>query len=267
MNTFKRREVLRVICAKLQEPLGSGRGVLGSHAFHPVGEQQDESRLTDPLGLTRTDELVNDTLSRVAKVAELGFPHDQSVGVGHGVAQLKAHDAVLGQGGVTDGIGGLVGVQVGQGVVGGHVLGLVMEDVVAVREGASLHVLAGQADVNAFFHEGAHGHGLAQGPVHGTIVDHVGSAFQNPDLRKDRMKPYFLSSFFIKVVEKGKFSDLLAYSGKISIKLAKKAQIPRILINKLSLELNSTNIFKYLELKIVRQNSQIHPFLVLKNTK
>ena len=73
------------------------------------------------------------------------------------------------------------------------------------------------------------------------------------------------TALFVKFVEKGKFSDLLAYSGKISIKLAKKAQIPRILINKLSLDLNSSNIFKYLELKIVRQNSQIHPFLVLKN--
>ena len=42
-------------------------------------------------------------LSSVGKVAELGFPDDQAVGVLQGIAQLKAQGAVLAQVAVADG--------------------------------------------------------------------------------------------------------------------------------------------------------------------
>ena len=72
-------------------------------------------------------------------------------------------------------------------------------------------------------------------------------------------------SFFVIFVKKGKFSDILAYPGKMSIKLAKKAPIPRVSIHNLSFETNLTNIFKYLVPKTVRQNSLIRSFSGLKN--
>ena len=91
--------------------------------------------------MTTGDKLVDDALGGVAEVAELGLPHDQRVGVGHGVAKLKAQDAVLTEGAVADGVGCLVGVEVGQGVVGGHVDGLVVQNVMALGEGATLNIL------------------------------------------------------------------------------------------------------------------------------
>ncbi len=173
------REVLGVVGAQLQEPLGPGGRVLGSHALHAVGQEHDEAGLADPLGLAARDELVDDALRRVGEVAELRLPDDQRVGIGHGVAELETEHAVLRQGGVGDAVGGLVGVEVCQGVVGRPVLGLVVEDVVPVREGAALDVLPRESDVDALLHEGAEGHGLAKSPVDCPVLDHLLSALED----------------------------------------------------------------------------------------
>ena len=90
--------------------------------------------LADPFCLSRSDKLVNDTLGCIAKVPKLGLPKHQSIGVGHGVAQFKPEDAVLRQGGVADGVGGLVGIQVGQGVVHGHVFSLMMKNMMPLKK-------------------------------------------------------------------------------------------------------------------------------------
>lgn len=63
--------------------------------------------------------------------------------------------------------------------VSGLVDGLMVENVVSVREGSTLDVLAGQTDMNALFQQGAEGHGLAQGPVHDTVLDHLHTSLQN----------------------------------------------------------------------------------------
>lgn len=60
------------------------------HALHAMGKEQDDAVLPDPLGLSRTDELVDYALSGVVEVPELGFPKHQGVGAGHGKAQLKS---------------------------------------------------------------------------------------------------------------------------------------------------------------------------------
>ena len=65
--------------------------------FHAVRQEEDEARLADPLGLAGRDELVDDALGRVEKVAELRLPADERVRVRHRVAQLEAQHAELGQ--------------------------------------------------------------------------------------------------------------------------------------------------------------------------
>ena len=72
----------------------------------------------------------------------------------------------------------LVGVEVGQRLVGGPILGLVVEHVVTVGKGSTLHVLTGQTDVHAFLHEGAEGQGLAHSPVNLTILHHFTTSLQ-----------------------------------------------------------------------------------------
>lgn len=54
-------------------------------------QQQHNAIVSNPLGLTGADELVNDALGRVVEVTKLSLPEDQGVGAGHGIAQLKAY--------------------------------------------------------------------------------------------------------------------------------------------------------------------------------
>ena len=105
-------------------------------------QEHNETRLPDPLGLSAWDELINDALSRVREVSELRLPQNEGIGVRHGVAQLESQDAVFTEGAVANSVWRLVGVEVGQRVVGGHVLSLVMENMVPLRKRASLDVLA-----------------------------------------------------------------------------------------------------------------------------
>ena len=132
--------------------------------------------------MSAADELIDDALSSVGEVPELGLPQHQGVRIRHGVAQLETEDAVLRQGGVSNTVGSLdkeftrvknpssgsgtnlsfylVRVEVGQGVVGGLVFGLVMQDVVTMGESAALNVLPGQTDVSSLLQQGAERHGL-----------------------------------------------------------------------------------------------------------
>lgn len=59
------------------------------HSLHPVWQQEDDAIVADPLGLSRADELVDDTLGCVVEVSELGLPEDQGIRIGHGEAELK----------------------------------------------------------------------------------------------------------------------------------------------------------------------------------
>ena len=54
-----------------------------------------ETTLSDPLGLSRRKELIDDALSRVGKVTELSFPEHMGVGVHHRVAKLETENTVL----------------------------------------------------------------------------------------------------------------------------------------------------------------------------
>ncbi len=60
------------------------------HALHAVRQQQHDAVLSNPLGLTGTDELVDDALCRVVKISKLSLPQDQSIGTCHCETQLKA---------------------------------------------------------------------------------------------------------------------------------------------------------------------------------
>ena len=128
--------------------------MLGAHSLVSVREEHHEARLTDPLGLTRRDELVDDALGSVGEVTELRLkericstyftilsrslsffnfnfyvqrreeiwkeaylPDDKGVRVDHRVSELEAKDCVLGEGRVAHGVVGLRVGEVVQGVV------------------------------------------------------------------------------------------------------------------------------------------------------
>jgi len=113
-------------------------------------------------------------LGGVGKVAELGFPDDQGSRVLEGESQLEAEDGKLRERGIARVEAGLVGVDVPEG----HMLFpeplLVVNYGVAVRERATLDVLAGDADVVTLGQQRRPRELLSHGPVNAlTGLNHL----------------------------------------------------------------------------------------------
>ena len=165
--------------AELKKTLESGAGVLGSLSLVAMGKEHDERTGTQPLGLRGADELVDDDLGAVGKVAELGLPHAEHLGIIHRIAVVEAEHGGLGEGAVVDAEAGLVGSKVLQRDVALAGL-LVVEDGVAVAEGAAATVLSGEADRDSLDHERPEGKRLAVGPViSGTLLENLAAALQH----------------------------------------------------------------------------------------
>jgi len=73
-------EITGILVAELKVSLETSRRVLGTLTIVTVGQRHDKTGSLHPLDLTRSDKLVDDTLSVVGKVTELGLPHDKGVG-------------------------------------------------------------------------------------------------------------------------------------------------------------------------------------------
>lgn len=95
---------------------------------------QNNAGLSYPFRLTRSNELINDTLSSVVEVTELSFPDDKSIRVGHGITDFESKYTVLRQGAVTYSVGGLIRVQVAQWPVSGLVNSLMMQHMMTVTK-------------------------------------------------------------------------------------------------------------------------------------
>src|ERR1700742_4061568 len=63
--------------AQLQKPLKPRRRVLGPLALIAMRQEQSEAGYAAPLSFARADELVDDDLRAVGKIAELTFPDRQ----------------------------------------------------------------------------------------------------------------------------------------------------------------------------------------------
>src|ERR1700722_17342985 len=84
-----------ILSAQLQETLDASAGMLWTLSFEAMRQQQDESAGLVPFGFGRDDELIDDDLRAVDKIAELSFPHDKRQGIGHAIAKLKTHDGIF----------------------------------------------------------------------------------------------------------------------------------------------------------------------------
>lgn len=76
--------------AKLEPTLHASGRVLRTLAIVTVRQGHNQTRTLQPLGFTRGDELIDDTLSVVGEVTELSLPHHESVGGGQRVTVLEA---------------------------------------------------------------------------------------------------------------------------------------------------------------------------------
>jgi hypothetical protein len=142
------RECIEVLVGELEETLNTARAVLRSSTLITVRKEHNQTRLTEPLVLTRGDELINDDLGTVGEVTELSLPKDQSVGVFKGVSKLESKLGKLGEGGVRE----LSALALGRDVVQWSVslAGLlVVQNCVALGECTSLNVLTSETDMVA----------------------------------------------------------------------------------------------------------------------
>src|SRR6267154_3311899 len=71
--------------------------MLGTLALVPMRKEQGQSREAPPLGLAGTDELVDDDLCPIAKIAELAFPNRQAMRFRRGESVLESNDRFLRQ--------------------------------------------------------------------------------------------------------------------------------------------------------------------------
>jgi hypothetical protein len=173
------RELSGILVAELEVSLETTGRVLRALTIITVGKRHDETSSLHPLDLTRGDELVNDALSVVGKVTELGLPHDQGMGRRQRVTVLEAKSTELTQGRVGDDKLALVLAQVLEGSVG--ILGLlVVEDSVALRKGTTLDILTGDTDMVTLSDERTKGQSLSSGHVDVlTLNNRLGSVGEN----------------------------------------------------------------------------------------
>mmetsp|Transcript_78622 Transcript_78622/g.222264 ORF Transcript_78622/g.222264 Transcript_78622/m.222264 type:complete len:337 (-) Transcript_78622:1437-2447(-) len=162
---LKAGDVVLVVVAELQETLKSAGGVLRALTSVAVRQQHHEPGLLEPLVLAGGDELVEYDLRSVGKVAKLGLPDYEGVGVLIAVTQLKAKHAILSKDRVPCNEALLrAKVQVvEEAVVCTRVL--VLDDAVPVRKCPALDVLTRQAHVVALQEQGPEGHAFCSGPV------------------------------------------------------------------------------------------------------
>src|ERR1700733_2663109 len=82
---------------ELEIALDARAGVLGALAFVAMRQKQDEAGEQIPLVFTGREELVDDDLRAVGKVAELRFPQRECLWVIAAVAVLETHDGSFGK--------------------------------------------------------------------------------------------------------------------------------------------------------------------------
>src|SRR5213593_3770390 len=179
-----------VLGAELEEALEARARVLGALALVAVREEEHEAAHALPLRLRAGEELVDDHLRAVDEVAELRLPDDQPARVGEAHAELKAEDGVLGQHAVDDAERRLVAPDVVERNV--PVAGLdVVEDGVALAEGAAARVLPAHADRDALEQQRADGERLGAAPVDAaSLVHHLRARLhetRHPRVRREAL--------------------------------------------------------------------------------
>lgn len=157
----------------------SGIIIRGRQTFVAVRKQHNNTALSNPLGLSRSDELIDDDLRTIGKVTELRLPHDERIRVGQGISELESKHSVLTQRRVTHGVVGLIHRQLVQRYQRIQVLRLVVQHVMSVRERASLDVLAAKAYVGAFDEQRAERDGLTDSPVGFALLDHFAARVED----------------------------------------------------------------------------------------
>ena len=91
-----------VLGGELQVALDAGAGMFRALALIPVRQQQHDAGGQIPLVLARADELIDDHLRAVGKIAELRFPQHQRFRIVAAIAVFETQHAGFGKRGVVN---------------------------------------------------------------------------------------------------------------------------------------------------------------------
>src|SRR5204862_6590870 len=131
-----------------------------------------------PFVFARADELVDDHLRAVGKIAKLRFPQYQRFGTVPAKAILETEAARLGKRGIVDFAESLRRRKVGERKII-VLIHCVDQHRMALIERASLRVLPGEADGIAFQDDGAKRQSFRESVVYGALaVAHLGALFE-----------------------------------------------------------------------------------------
>ena len=84
-----------VVAAQLQEPLEPGGGMLRTLTLHPMGQKECQAAQPLPFGFSAADELVNNDLSAIGEIPELGFPDGECPGFRGGITIFKTQHGLF----------------------------------------------------------------------------------------------------------------------------------------------------------------------------
>ncbi|MND59698.1 hypothetical protein D3C80_509010 [compost metagenome] len=152
--------------------------MLRTLTFIAMRQKADETRHSEPLAFTRRDELIEHDLRTVGEIAELGFPENQCTRIGQRIAVFVAEHRFFRKHRVDGFVDRLPLLNVVQRNIA--VLGfLIIENRVALREGAAFHVLTGQADRASFGNQRTECQRFSRCPIDAFAgIDHLGAVIE-----------------------------------------------------------------------------------------
>src|SRR5262245_57869081 len=153
-----------VFRGEFEKPLQTGARMLGSHSLKSVRQKQNNRAQPMPFVFSAGDELINDHLSGVDEVTELGLPQNQAIRKIETVTVLKTQDSYFGERAV---------INLYRCLFRGHVLkrNIRMSVLVIVEHGMSLAkstasaILSGEAHAVTLASKAGEGQRLSGRPV------------------------------------------------------------------------------------------------------
>src|SRR5262245_30082154 len=187
---------------ELEKPLQASARVLRSHSLESVGQKQNDRTQAVPFVLSAGDELINDHLSSVDEVTELGLPENQAVRTIEAVTVLKTQNSHLRERAVINLYRRLFRSHVLKGYVRMSVL-IVIEYSMSVAKGPTGAILSGETHAVTLASKAGEGQRLGCRPVERPFV--LGHFAPDPNSAYDlgmRMKIFGKSSLRVKKCRK-----------------------------------------------------------------
>src|SRR5215510_12148343 len=187
-----------VLRGELEKTLQARAGMLRSHSLESVGQKQNDRTQPVPFVLCAGDELINDHLSGVDKITELGLPENQAIRTIEAVTVLKTQNSYLRKRAIINLYRRLFRSHMLEGNVQMSIL-VVVEHGMSLAEGATGAILPGETHAVTFASKAGEGQRLGSRPVERSFgLGHFAPDPNSPHDLGMRMKIFGKSSLRVK---------------------------------------------------------------------